>query len=74
MKHFVRPSCGVTVLAAVVTALAALPAQAADITKAWATVKPPPVPEIKPATVDPKTTALLVLDLMKPLCGGMTRV
>jgi nicotinamidase-related amidase len=73
MKHFVRPSCGVTVLAAVVTALAALPAQAADITKAWATVKPPPVPEIKPATVDPKTTALLVLDLMKSNCGVRPR-
>jgi nicotinamidase-related amidase len=73
MKHLVTSSCGIAVLAAVVTALAALPAQAADITKEWATVKPPPVPEIKPATVDPKTTALLVLDLMKSNCGVRPR-
>ena len=36
-------------------------------------VKPPPVPELKPATVDPKTTALLVLDLMKTNCGVRPR-
>ena len=73
MKHLVRPSCCVAVLAAVITAPAGLPAQAADITKEWATVKPPPVPELKPATVDPKTTALLVLDLMKSNCGVRPR-
>jgi len=48
-------------------------AQANDITTEWATVKPPPVPELKPATVDPKTTALLVLDFMKVNCGARPR-
>jgi hypothetical protein len=36
-----------------------------DITTEWATVKPPPVPELKPVDVDTKTTALLILDLIK---------
>jgi nicotinamidase-related amidase len=60
-------------LAAIITALAAVPAGANDITTEWVTIKPPPVPELKPATVDPKTTALLVLDLMKTNCGARPR-
>jgi nicotinamidase-related amidase len=71
MKHLTS-GC-ITVIAAAITAFCALPAQANDITTEWATVKPPPVPELKPATVDPKTTALLVLDLMKANCGQRPR-
>src|SRR5712691_10958043 len=73
MKHLTTLSCCAAALAAVITALAALPARANDITTEWATVKPPPVPQLKPATVDPKTTALLVLDLMKNNCGARPR-
>jgi nicotinamidase-related amidase len=51
----------------------AQPAWANDITKEWDSVKPPPVPEVKPATVDPKTTALLALDFMKTNCGVRPR-
>jgi nicotinamidase-related amidase len=36
-------------------------------------VKLPPKPELKSVTVDPKTTALLVLDLMKDNCGARPR-
>jgi len=53
MKHLAKSFCGMTALAAV-AALAVMPASAMDITKEWATVKPPPVPELKPATVDPR--------------------
>src|SRR5215470_8079697 len=56
-----------------VAAFAALPAAAGDIVADWATVKPPPAPELKPVTVDPKTTALLVLDMMKGNCGARPR-
>ena len=31
----------------------------------WATVQAPKPPELKPVTVDPKVTALLVLDIVK---------
>jgi nicotinamidase-related amidase len=44
-----------------------------DIIAEWASVKLPPVPELKPVTVDPKTTALLLLDFMKGNCGARPR-
>ena len=46
---------------------------AADILDDWATAKTPPPPELKPATVDAKTTALLILDMMKTNCGARPR-
>jgi nicotinamidase-related amidase len=41
----------------------------ASIIDEWANVKVPPPPQLKPVTVDPKTTALLVLDLFKQPCN-----
>jgi nicotinamidase-related amidase len=38
--------------------------RAADIIDEWASVKAPPPPELKPVTVDAKTTALLVMDFL----------
>src|SRR5215831_10067303 len=70
MKHVANVSC---IVLAVAGALAASPVKANDITTEWASVKPPPVPELKPATVDPKTTALLALDFMKTNCGVRPR-
>ncbi len=48
-------------------------AQAADIVDEWASVKAPPPPALKPVTVDPKTTALLMLDFMNQNCGKRPR-
>jgi nicotinamidase-related amidase len=45
------------------------PAHAQNIIDEWASVKTPPAPALKPVTVDPKTTALLVLDFMNENCG-----
>ena len=53
--------------------LRASPAPAADIIAEWATVKAPPVPELKPVTLDGKTTALLILDMMKTNCPKRPR-
>jgi hypothetical protein len=46
-------------------------AQANDIVDEWGKVAPPPVPAIKSVKVDPKTTALLMLDFVQqdPYCG-----
>jgi nicotinamidase-related amidase len=71
MMHLAKPFCRTALLAAAVLAVA--PASAADITSEWASVKPPPAPELKQVTVDPATTALLVLDLMKNNCGARPR-
>jgi nicotinamidase-related amidase len=65
--------CAVMALAALSAPLAVTPARAGDIVSEWLTVKPPPVPELKPVTVDAKTTALLILDLVKANCGVRPR-
>ena len=48
-----------------IACLGTMPAHTADIITEWAMVKTPPVPELKPVAVDGKTTALLILDMMK---------
>jgi nicotinamidase-related amidase len=50
------------------------PARAGDIIADWGSVKMPSPPELKPATLDGKTTALLILDLQKPSCTKERRV
>jgi nicotinamidase-related amidase len=46
--------------------------RAADVVEEWASIKPA-APTLKPVTVDPKTTALLMLDFMKQNCGQRPR-
>lgn len=48
-------------------------AQNKDVVDEWAAVKPPPAPALKPVTLDPKTTALLVLDFVKQGCNNERR-
>jgi nicotinamidase-related amidase len=72
MTQFAKLPCA-TALCAALAALGAVPALAGDIIAEWASVKPPAAPELKPVTVDPKTTALLVLDFMKGNCGARPR-
>ncbi len=65
-------------LSAVVAALAvalcyAAPAPAQTIISEWSSVKTPPTPELKPVTLDPRTTALLVMDLVKQTCNSDRR-
>jgi len=38
---------------------------ASDIVEDWDSVKPPPKPELKAVTLDPSSTALLILDMSK---------
>jgi nicotinamidase-related amidase len=59
--------------AALITGLLSLPTRAANIIDEWANVKVPPAPQLTPVTVDPKTTALLMLDFMKQNCGTRSR-
>jgi nicotinamidase-related amidase len=61
------------IAAATVLAVLALPANAANIVDEWASVKAPVAPALKPVTVDPKTTALLMLDFMNQNCGQRPR-
>ena len=45
-------------------------AWSADIISDWSTATTPPPPELKDVIIDPATTALLPLDIMKENCSG----
>jgi nicotinamidase-related amidase len=61
----------------IIAALAAVSlagsAKAGNIIEDWADVKAPPAPALKPVTVDPKSTVLLVMDLLKQSCNNQRR-
>jgi nicotinamidase-related amidase len=57
---------------ALVFALAASPPRA-DVIADWSTATAPPAPELKEVTVEPATTALLFLDIMKGNCSARPR-
>jgi nicotinamidase-related amidase len=59
-------------IAALIAAVAASPA-VADVISDWSTAVAPPPPELKDVTVDPSTTALLLLDIMKTGCSARPR-
>jgi nicotinamidase-related amidase len=50
-----------------------MPARAATVIDDWSKVKVPPPPTLKSVTVDPKTTALLMLDFMHQNCNDKRR-
>lgn len=66
-------SRGTALMALALAAVAVPQARAADIMKEWASVKLPPAPELKPVTLEGKTTALLILDVMKGSCARRVR-
>lgn len=49
------------------------PASAQTIINEWPSVKAPPAPELKAVTVDPTSTALLMLDFVKQTCNNDRR-
>jgi nicotinamidase-related amidase len=69
MKHVVAGSILIGVLAFGPSVSVA----AATIIDEWASVQPAPAPELKPVSIDAKTTALLVMDLVKGSCNAQRR-
>ena len=51
----------------------AVPSSAETIIDEWATVKVPSPPELKSVTLDSKTTAVLVIDMIKQTCDEQRR-
>jgi len=62
---------GAVIVAAAIVAV--MPAGATDVTTEWATIQLPPPPALKAVAVEPKTTALLLLDFMTGNCGERPR-
>ena len=48
-------------------------ASAETIIDEWASVKAPPAPALQSATADPKTTAVIVVDMIKQTCNEQRR-
>lgn len=59
-------------VAAVAAMLVTSRAMALDLSE-WPSIQMPPPPELKPATVDPKTSALFLFDFMTENCGARPR-
>ena len=71
MKRGFATIASIIVTAIVLSSAVGLPVHAGDIIAEWGSVKGPVAPALKPVTVDPKTTALLLLDFVPhdPYCG-----
>jgi nicotinamidase-related amidase len=67
LHGFAKSSLAVGLIAAM------LPAQAQTIVDEWADIKAPPAPELKTVKVDPKESALLLLDFVKQICSPRPR-
>ncbi len=61
------------ILLASIVSMASSAAHAQGVLDDWASVKLPPPPVLKPATVDPKTTALLLFDFTTQTCSQERR-
>jgi hypothetical protein len=57
----------VVAIVAAATSAAISPTIAGNIIDEWANAKAPPPPALKPVTVDIKTNALLVIDMVKQI-------
>jgi Isochorismatase family len=64
---------GAVSVAIAASACVAVPARATDVIAEWSTIQVPPPPALKAVTVDPKSTALLLLDFMTENCGQRPR-
>src|SRR5260221_5934864 len=64
---------GAVAIALAVASIGAAPARAADIVADWSGIQMPPPPTLKPVTLDPKTTALLLFDFMSTNCNERPR-
>jgi nicotinamidase-related amidase len=68
-KLFRRSTIKAALLGLMALPMLAAAAPAQTVIDQWTSIKLPPAPQLKPVTVDPKTTALLMLDFMNQNCG-----
>jgi nicotinamidase-related amidase len=69
LKRLLVLVCGLAAATSLIQVAVPAPAFAQTIVDEWCTVKAPPAPELKPVMIDPKVTALLILDIQKQNCN-----
>jgi nicotinamidase-related amidase len=62
-----------SILATGIAMALSTPAVAQTVIDDWSKVQMPAAPQLKPVKIDPKTTALLVLDILKQSCNAERR-
>jgi hypothetical protein len=62
-----------TIIALAFALVSAAPASAETIIDEWANVKAPAPPQLQSVTLDPNTTALVVIDIIKQTCNMQRR-
>jgi nicotinamidase-related amidase len=72
MPKPLHAACAVLLAAAMATT-ATMPARAGTVIDDWSRIQAPPAPTLAPVAVDPKTTALLVLDIVRQGCNAEHR-
>ena len=73
MRKHTLGRCAVGIAGALAVGVLASSPVSADVINDWKTAVAPPPPELKEVTVDPSTTALLMLDIMKAGCSARPR-
>jgi nicotinamidase-related amidase len=73
LKQLLISVCGLAMAACLAVAGTPLSSAAQTIVDEWNTVKAPPAPELKRVTIDPKGSALLVLDIVNQTCPPRPR-
>jgi nicotinamidase-related amidase len=68
-----RRMASIAGILAVLTGLGTAAAPAASVIDEWAAVKIPPPPELKPVSIDPASTALIVMDISTQSCTAERR-
>ena len=61
------------VAALAIVLIGGAPSQGETIIDEWQNVKAPPPPQLQSVTLDPKTTALLMIDIIKQTCNTQRR-
>ena len=69
LKRLLVLVCGLAAATSLIQVAVPASAFAQTIVDEWSTVKAPPAPELKSVTIDPKVTALLILDIQKQNCN-----
>ena len=73
LKRLVTFVCCLATVTYLAGTIIPLSASAQTIIDEWNTVKTPPAPALKPVTIDPKSTAFLILDIVKQICNPERR-